>query len=90
MKTIRVREKNAATIMAAIPGSQVVEAPPYTDWGVGDYLIPGRSGETWEDWGDFQDTPPALGMVGLQLPDGMSGKQANKIIETLKSQGLIQ
>lgn len=89
MKTIRVKKENVATIMAAIPGSQVVEAPAYTDWGVGDYLIPGRTGETWQDWGDFQDIP-AVGMVGLQLPDGMSGKQANKIIITLKSQGLIQ
>lgn len=57
MKTIRVKEKNASTIMVAIPGSQVVKAPPYTDWGVGDYLIPGRSGETWEDWGRLSRQP---------------------------------
>lgn len=89
-KVIRVKQENAEKIQAAIPDSKIVPPPPYTDWGVGDYLIPGRTGESWEDWGDFNDVPAAVNMIGLELPEGMSGTQANKVISSLKREGEIQ
>jgi hypothetical protein len=67
MKVIRVKEENSKKVLAAIPGATLTQAPDY-DWNCG----------LSDDM-----TAPAVGMVGIQLPDGMSGKQAHKIIQKL-------
>jgi len=65
MKVIRVKQANAAKVLAAIPGATITTAPDYDYYsGLSDDMI-----------------IPAVGMVGIILPDGMSGKQANKIIK---------
>ncbi len=65
MKVIRVKQGNTPSVLAAIPGATLTQAPDY-DWnsGLSDDM-----------------TAPAINMVGIQLPDGMSGKQAHKIIQ---------
>ena len=68
MKVIRVKKQNAQNILAAIPGARLTAAPDY-DWNSG----------LSDDM-----TIPALDMVGLVLPDNMSGKQAHKIIQKVK------
>jgi hypothetical protein len=65
MKVIRVKAENAKKVLAAIPGATLTVAPDY-DWNSG----------LSDDM-----TAPAVNMVGIQLPDGMSGKQAHKIIQ---------
>ena len=67
MKVIRVKKENKNKVLAAIPGSTQTTAPDY-DWNTG------LSDDV---------TVPATGMVGIILPDGMSGKQANKIIQSV-------
>jgi hypothetical protein len=67
MKVIRVKQGNAQKVLAAIPGATLTTAPDY-DWCCG----------LSDDM-----TTPAVGMVGIQLPDGMSGKQAHKIIQAI-------
>jgi hypothetical protein len=67
MKIIRVKAKNSKKVLAAIPGATLTQAPDY-DWNSG----------LSDDM-----TTPAVGMVGIQLPDGMSGKQAHKIIQAI-------
>ena len=64
MKVIRVKVENAEKVLAAIPGATLTVAPDY-DWNSG----------LSDDM-----TAPAVNMVGIQLPDGMSGNQAHKII----------
>ena len=68
MKVIRVKKQNADKVLAAIPGAAITTAPDY-DWNCG------LSDDTFM---------PAVGMVGVILPDGMSGKQANKIIRSVQ------
>ena len=65
MKVVRVKTENFKKVLAAIPGATLTQAPHY-DWNSG----------LSDDM-----TTPAVGMVGIQLPDGMSGKQAHKIIQ---------
>lgn len=67
MKVIRVKQANVDKVLAAIPGANITTAPDY-DWNCG----------LSDDM-----TMPAVGMVGVILPDGMSGKQANKIIRAI-------
>jgi len=68
MKVIRVKEENCQKVLAAIPGSFLTQAPDYD----------------FESGLSDDMTAPAVGMIGIQLPDGMSGKQANKIIKQLQ------
>ena len=63
-KVIRVKQHNVVAALAAIPGSSITDPPDY------DYSI-GLS----DDY-----TIPAVNMAGIQLPDGMSGKQAHKLL----------
>jgi hypothetical protein len=65
MKIIRVKKENAQRVLAAIPGATLTTAPDYD----------------FESGLSDDMTAPAVGMVGIQLPDNMSGKQAHKIIE---------
>lgn len=69
-KIIRVRKENIDQILAEIPGGEVVAAPLYEN-------------PVWSD--DEPSLIEPVGMVGLHLPEGMSGKQAHKIIESVKS-----
>ena len=75
-----VKEENIFKALKAIPGSEKCSAPDYVDEGVGDFLIPGREGESWSDFADFQAIS-AKGMVGLKLPDGMSGNEAHRLLK---------
>ena len=70
-KVIRVKQHNAAAALAAIPGSSLTSPPDY------DYSI-GLS----DDY-----TIPAVNMAGIQLPDGMSGKMANRL---LRAAGIVK
>ena len=70
-KVIRVKQYNATAALAAIPGSVRVNPPDY------DYSI-GLS----DDY-----TIPASNMAGIQLPDGMSGKKANRL---LRAAGIVK
>lgn len=67
MKVIRVKKQNADKVLAAIPGTTLTVAPDYD----------------WQNGLSDDVTVPATGMVGVVLPGGMSGKQANKIIKRL-------
>lgn len=66
--TIRVKKENAVKVLEAIPGSKQVAAPPYEN-------------PVWDD--DEPSLLPATGMVGIELPAGMSGSNAHKIIAAL-------
>lgn len=68
MKIIRVRAENSKKVLAAIPGATLTTAPDYD----------------FESGLSDDMTAPAVGMVGIELPDNMSGKQANKIIKQLQ------
>ncbi len=70
MKVIRVKKNNATAALAAIPGSAFTRCPDYD----------------WQNGLSDDHTIPAAGMVGLKLPDGMSGKQAHKL---LKEAGIV-
>ncbi len=65
MKVIRVKKENAQKVLAAIPGAALTAAPDYDNYA-------GLSDDM---------AIPALDMVGLALPDNMSGKQAHRIIQ---------
>ena len=63
-KVIRVKAGNAVAALAAIPGSIRTDAPDYD----------------WQNGLSDDYSIPAVGMAGIQLPDGMSGKQAHRLL----------
>jgi hypothetical protein len=64
-KIIRVKIENSKKVSQAIPGSTITTPPPYKN-------------PIWAD--DEPSLLPATGMVGLVLPERMSGNKAHKII----------
>lgn len=64
-KIIRVKIENLEKVSQVIPGSTITTPPPYEN-------------PIWAD--DEPSLLPATEMVGLVLPEGMSGNQAHKII----------
>ena len=79
-KIIRVHKENISAFLEIVSEAKVVEAPDYIEWGVGDY-----DRNDLDNWGvDFLVTKPPDYMIGIQLPPGMSGKQAHRIIVRIK------
>ena len=68
---IRIKKENAKAASAAIPGANVTIAPDYD----------------WQNGLSDDYTIPTAGMVGVKLPDGMSGKQAHRL---LKAAGIVK
>jgi hypothetical protein len=70
-KVIRVKQHNVVAALAAIPGSVRVNPPDYD----------------WQNGLSDDYSIPAVGMAGIQLPDGMSGKMANRM---LRAAGIVK